>query len=301
ILSGAMNVLILQCFVCVFFLFLCTRERFEIMLQFQTLGVYPKPVFNHFLYGCNSKTNHCKYLKFSPNVLVSVIYIQLNFQKFLTFFDSNFYEIRRKSKNLQFTISFPSSSYKILENTSLTMSIKFFWLHQNTLKFNTKFLINYSYKYIVAEETYRNNASISNYEGGFRWQNESSWCIGEVGRSFFEILNSFQKYREKPKKKLRENRNFYTKPVFESIFLYGCNSKTNHCKYLKFSPNQTTEIFDFFKTFLMIQIFTKSVEKAKICKYLKFLPVIYRLAFSLHDLISEKSQSGAAFIVLIAK
>ncbi|KAF0765028.1 hypothetical protein FWK35_00004490 [Aphis craccivora] len=34
-----------------------------------------------FLYGCNSKTNHYKYLKFSPNVYVSVIYIQLNFQK----------------------------------------------------------------------------------------------------------------------------------------------------------------------------------------------------------------------------
>ncbi|KAF0754330.1 Uncharacterized protein FWK35_00013200 [Aphis craccivora] len=38
-----------------------------------------------FLYGCNSKTNQCKYLKFSPNIYVSVIYIQLNFQKFLTF------------------------------------------------------------------------------------------------------------------------------------------------------------------------------------------------------------------------
>ncbi|KAF0761725.1 Uncharacterized protein FWK35_00008245 [Aphis craccivora] len=42
-----------------------------------------------FLYGCNSKTNHCKYLNCSPNVYVSVIYIQLNFQQFLTFFDSD--------------------------------------------------------------------------------------------------------------------------------------------------------------------------------------------------------------------
>ena len=40
-----------------------------------------------FLYGCNSKTDHCKYLKFSPNIYVSVIYIKLNFQKFLTFFE----------------------------------------------------------------------------------------------------------------------------------------------------------------------------------------------------------------------
>ncbi|KAF0755930.1 Uncharacterized protein FWK35_00018240 [Aphis craccivora] len=36
ILSGAMNVLILQCCVCVC---VCTLERVEIMLQFQTLGV----------------------------------------------------------------------------------------------------------------------------------------------------------------------------------------------------------------------------------------------------------------------
>ncbi|KAF0713259.1 Uncharacterized protein FWK35_00029643, partial [Aphis craccivora] len=28
-----------------------------------------------FLYGFNSKTNHCKFLKFSPNIYVSVIYI----------------------------------------------------------------------------------------------------------------------------------------------------------------------------------------------------------------------------------
>ncbi|KAF0764858.1 Uncharacterized protein FWK35_00006778, partial [Aphis craccivora] len=40
-----------------------------------------------FLYGCSSKTNHCKYLKFSINVYVSVIYMQLNFQKMLTFFE----------------------------------------------------------------------------------------------------------------------------------------------------------------------------------------------------------------------
>ncbi|KAE9542566.1 hypothetical protein AGLY_002477 [Aphis glycines] len=31
-----------------------------------------------FLYGCNSKTNHCKYLKLSPNVYVSIIYIHVD-------------------------------------------------------------------------------------------------------------------------------------------------------------------------------------------------------------------------------
>ncbi|KAF0745858.1 Uncharacterized protein FWK35_00034782, partial [Aphis craccivora] len=40
-----------------------------------------------FLYGCNSKTNHCKFLKFSPNIYVSVIFIQLIFQKMLTVFE----------------------------------------------------------------------------------------------------------------------------------------------------------------------------------------------------------------------
>ncbi|KAF0771688.1 Uncharacterized protein FWK35_00007147 [Aphis craccivora] len=66
----------------------------------------------------------------------------------------------------------------------------------------------------VYTRTYRNNASISNYGGVFRWKNESSWCIG---RSFFEIPNSFQNYREKPQIKLRKNWNFYAKPVFDQI------------------------------------------------------------------------------------
>ncbi|KAF0760032.1 Uncharacterized protein FWK35_00011776 [Aphis craccivora] len=42
-----------------------------------------------FLYDYNSKTNNSKYIKFLPNVYVSIIYIQLNFQKLLTFFDVN--------------------------------------------------------------------------------------------------------------------------------------------------------------------------------------------------------------------
>ncbi|KAF0769135.1 Uncharacterized protein FWK35_00008910 [Aphis craccivora] len=135
--------------------------------------------------------------------------------------------------------------------------------------------------------TCRNNALISNFGGGFRG-------------SFFEFPNSFQKRREKPKKKkIRKNGNFYAKPVFnqidffiwfitsqnnasisnfrevkskhfptvtkkkkksrktkkkntkkkefshktsirQNLFFYmvvTCYSKTNHCKYLKFSPN----------------------------------------------------------------
>ncbi|KAF0759985.1 Uncharacterized protein FWK35_00008286 [Aphis craccivora] len=51
----------------------------------------------------------------------------------------------------------------------------------------------------------RNNASISNFGGGFRWQ------MNLVG-----TLGSFQKRPEKPKK-LRNNGNFYAKPVFDQI------------------------------------------------------------------------------------
>ncbi|KAE9545351.1 hypothetical protein AGLY_000894 [Aphis glycines] len=60
-----------------------------------------------FLYGCNSKTNHCKYLKISPNIYNSIIFIHvgkkiLDDQKNLKIvYTSNFYEICRKRENLQ--------------------------------------------------------------------------------------------------------------------------------------------------------------------------------------------------------
>ncbi|KAF0761812.1 Uncharacterized protein FWK35_00012389 [Aphis craccivora] len=61
--------------------------------------------------------------------------------------------------------------------------------------------------------TCRNNASIINFRFGFRWKSEYPWCIIEV-----------------------KNKNF-PRVFKKSIFLYGLNSKTNHCKYLKFIPN----------------------------------------------------------------
>ncbi|KAF0765130.1 Uncharacterized protein FWK35_00021684, partial [Aphis craccivora] len=77
--------------------------------------------------------------------------------------------------------------------------------------------------------TSRNNALISNFGGSFRCKNKYPWCIIEVKSKHFPTV--FKKI-EKNKKKMTQNQ-FLTK----SIFLYGCNSKTNHCKYLKFSPN----------------------------------------------------------------
>ncbi|KAF0765877.1 Uncharacterized protein FWK35_00010761 [Aphis craccivora] len=38
--------------------------------------------------------------------------------------------------------------------------------------------------------------------------------VGALGRSFFEFLNSFQKRREKPKKKIKEKRDFLRKISF---------------------------------------------------------------------------------------
>ncbi|KAF0763536.1 Uncharacterized protein FWK35_00012703 [Aphis craccivora] len=63
--------------------------------------------------------------------------------------------------------------------------------------------------------TCRNNASI------FNPSSFSGLKVNRVGglrRSFFEIPNSFQKHREKPKKKKnKEIGNFYAKPVFDKI------------------------------------------------------------------------------------
>ncbi|KAF0758252.1 Uncharacterized protein FWK35_00009090, partial [Aphis craccivora] len=78
--------------------------------------------------------------------------------------------------------------------------------------------------------TSRNNAPISNYGGGFRSKSEYIWCIIEV-KIFKKI--------EKIKKKVTQNRKFLRKTSFRpNRFFYGCNSKTNHCKYLKFSLNK---------------------------------------------------------------
>ncbi|KAE9544459.1 hypothetical protein AGLY_001638, partial [Aphis glycines] len=108
--------------------------------------------------------------------------------------------------------------------------------------------------------TCRNNALISNFRYGFRWQSEYPWYIIQV-----------------------RSKQFSTK----SVFLCGCNSKTNHCKYLKFSLHiyisviyilyMTTEIFDFSKKCLVFEV---SIFLAK-SKYLKIkYKVPHKLAFA---------------------
>ncbi|KAF0756921.1 Uncharacterized protein FWK35_00014603 [Aphis craccivora] len=65
----------------------------------------------------------------------------------------------------------------------------------------------------VYTRTYQNNASISNFGGGFRYQNESSWCIG---RSFFEFPNIILK---------------------DVVKLYYENIKDKNINYLKHKDN----------------------------------------------------------------
>ncbi|KAE9536780.1 hypothetical protein AGLY_006842 [Aphis glycines] len=104
--------------------------------------------------------------------------------------------------------------------------------------------------------TSRNNASISNFGGGFQWKSEYPWCIIEVKSKHFPTVI---KKIEKNKKKNDGKTEIFTQNQFstESIFLYSCNSKTNHCKYLKFSPNVFVSIiyiqlnFQNFLTFLI--------------------------------------------------
>ncbi|KAF0771230.1 Uncharacterized protein FWK35_00001959 [Aphis craccivora] len=102
--------------------------------------------------------------------------------------------------------------------------------------------------------TSRNNAPISNFGCGFRCKSEYPWCIIEFKSKHF--LTVFKKI-EKNKKKMTENGNFYAKQVFDQIdFLYGCNSKTNDYKYLKFSPN-----FQFLRNLSKMQKFANNFER----------------------------------------
>ncbi|KAF0765402.1 Uncharacterized protein FWK35_00011226, partial [Aphis craccivora] len=122
--------------------------------------------------------------------------------------------------------------------------------------------------------TSRNNASISNFLGGFRWRNKYPWCIIEVKN----ILQQFSKNREKQKKKLTEKREFLRKTSFRpnrffymvihhDIFLFSnfyeiCQKRENLQDYkyntnisrrhLKMSPSQ------FFLLAFEVQILTKN-------------------------------------------
>ncbi|KAF0700435.1 Uncharacterized protein FWK35_00032396, partial [Aphis craccivora] len=57
----------------------------------------------------------------------------------------------------------------------------------------------------------RNNTSISNFRGGFRWQSEYPWCIIEVKCKYFPIVLKKKKLR---KTEMFTQNQFSTKSIF---------------------------------------------------------------------------------------
>ncbi|KAE9534057.1 hypothetical protein AGLY_008793 [Aphis glycines] len=106
---------------------------------------------------------------------------------------------------------------------------------------------------IVYSITSRNNASISNFGGGFRWKSEHSWCIIE-----------FSKKSRKQKISDRKT-GIFTQYQFstKSIFLYDCNSETNYCKYFKFLPNIYRLYFKFLRNLSKSRKFATNFEVEK--------------------------------------
>ncbi|KAE9522195.1 hypothetical protein AGLY_017455, partial [Aphis glycines] len=88
--------------------------------------------------------------------------------------------------------------------------------------------------------TNRNNASISNFGGGFRWKSEYLWCIIEVKSKHFPTV--FKKI-EKNKKKMTEKRELLRKTSF----------RPNRFFYMVVIQKliTTTEIFDFYANFFL--------------------------------------------------
>ncbi|KAF0763103.1 Uncharacterized protein FWK35_00023403 [Aphis craccivora] len=117
---------------------------------------------------------------------------------------------------------------------------------------------NYIFLYSERSDEWMNVLILQRGGGGFRWKSEYSWCIIEFKIKHFPILNEvmnvmilqcrskvnifqqFSKKLRKRKKKEKENREFLRKNSFDQIVFYmvvTCNSKNNHCKYLKFSSH----------------------------------------------------------------
>ncbi|KAE9545064.1 hypothetical protein AGLY_000607 [Aphis glycines] len=82
-------------------------------------------------------------------------------------------------------------------------------------------------------KTSRNNASISNFRGGFRWKSEYPCCIIEVKSKHFPTV--FKKI-EKNKKKMTEKREFLRKTSFRQnrIFYFALTQKLIDVNTLNF-------------------------------------------------------------------
>ncbi|KAE9538654.1 hypothetical protein AGLY_005753 [Aphis glycines] len=111
--------------------------------------------------------------------------------------------------------------------------------------------------------------------------------VNILGALYRSKVNIFQQFSKKSKKTKKSDGKtvIFTQNQFsiKSSFLYGCNSKTNHCKYLKFSPN----VYDLkYNTKFSIS-FSSSISREnskhhyrKNFKYLKILPTTEIFNFS---------------------
>ncbi|KAE9532729.1 hypothetical protein AGLY_009810 [Aphis glycines] len=112
------------------------------------------------------------------------------------------------------------------------------------------------------------------------------------GKNHFPTV--FKKIKKNKKKSDGKTR-IFTQNQFltKSIFLYGYNSKTNHCKYLKFSPHvyvTITEIFDFSQNFFS----NKNISDGQ-----KNLKIEYKIPYELFLLYLKKKSEKSKIIVQI--
>ncbi|KAE9535270.1 hypothetical protein AGLY_008003 [Aphis glycines] len=140
-------------------------------------------------------------------------------RRFITIIFEVFSKFIRKSKN---------SCMQLLSSFSASIKTIFRVLHiANSIDYCLKKKYNNMVDSERSDEcidfttiiTYRNNASVSNFGGGFRWQIEHPWCIIKVERKHFPTV--LKKNQEK-RKKSDGNTGIFTQNQFstESIFLY---------------------------------------------------------------------------------
>ncbi|KAF0706674.1 Reverse transcriptase domain-containing protein [Aphis craccivora] len=177
-----------------------------------------------FLYGFNSKTNHCKFLKFSSNIYVSVIYIQLNFQNILTFFDDSIVPNYYPPLNICYTQLHipPSLSYTELSydwsngnyNAILSHLGPIDWSELFKISNDTFFLVNeFSPNYILwfsknlinlikFKKTYHLIYKMSNSHNDYlKWSSTRSLCKALSKLDYSRYLNNTQNsLKSKPKK-----------------------------------------------------------------------------------------------------
>ncbi|KAE9522876.1 hypothetical protein AGLY_016687 [Aphis glycines] len=129
--------------------------------------------------------------------------------------------------------------------------------------------------------TSRNNASISNF--------------GVVSDEKFS-----KKSRKTKKKKNDGKTGIFTQNQFltESIFLYGCNSKTNHCKYLKFSPNVYVIPYELF--LFVDKIFLAQSKYLKILYKVPHMHNFFLLAFEVQILTKIRQNHEYLQIIFLA-